>query len=210
MLKRRTDQLSGGERQRIATARVLITAPKLLLLDEPFSNLDASHKQTMKEVIDAIANTLRITCILISHDPQDVLSWADELIILKEGTILQKASPQEIYFSPADMYAAALFGKYNIISASVLQQSSALGFLKKDDKGCFIRPSQIIISQEKENAVKTKVQSIQFFGNYFELVVAIENIFLTIHTPDTNVRKGDIAFIEIKTTSVHYLNEPVL
>lgn len=210
LLTRKTDQVSGGERQRIATARVLIASPKLLLLDEPFSNLDATHKQTMKEVIDAISNTLKITCILISHDPQDVLSWADELIILQKGNIVQQASPKEIYFKPANIYTAGLFGKYNIIPASILLQSVALNFLSKHDKACFIRPSQIIISQEKENTIAATVQSIQFQGNYFELKVLVENSSFIIHTSMTDAKIGETVFIKIDADSVFYLKESIM
>ena len=151
-----------------------------------------------------------ITCILISHDPQDVLSWADELIILQKGNISQQASPKEIYFNPANIYTAGLFGRYNFIKASVLQQSAALNFLSKDDKACFIRPSQIIIAQKKENTIAATVQSIQFQGNYFELKVLVENTSFIIHTSMINAKIGETVFIKIDADAVFYLNESVM
>jgi ABC-type sugar transport system ATPase subunit len=110
LLNRWSDELSGGERQRIAFAKALITAPKLLLLDEPFSNLDAIHRNILKTVINDIEERLNTTCILVSHDPVDLLSWADEIIVLHEGKIVQRNVPVQIYTHPVNEYVAALFG----------------------------------------------------------------------------------------------------
>src|ERR1700722_3033857 len=100
LLRRRTDQLSGGERQRIALARLLVRPPKLLLLDEPYSNLDRVHKEILRSVIGDIADSMGISCILVSHDPQDILSWADEILVLNGGRLIQKASPERVYRQP--------------------------------------------------------------------------------------------------------------
>ena len=91
LLKRKNDQLSGGEKQRIALARLLVGSPKLLLLDEPFSNLDLIHKNILKSVIEDIGERMKLTCMLTSHDPMDTLSWADEIIVRKDGQIIQQA-----------------------------------------------------------------------------------------------------------------------
>ena len=115
LLQRKTDQLSGGERQRIALARLLTAAPRLLLLDEPFSNLDPIHKNNLKAVIHDIGEKLKITCILVSHDPLDTLSWADEILVLQDGRLLQRGSPERVYRQPVSEHAAGLFGKYNLL-----------------------------------------------------------------------------------------------
>ena len=115
LLKRKTDQLSGGERQRVALARLLITSPRLLLLDEPFSNLDRGHKQIIKNVIREVSEELGITCILVSHDSVDLLSWADRILVLENGQLIQDADPKTIYFNPVNEYCGALFGDYNLI-----------------------------------------------------------------------------------------------
>jgi iron(III) transport system ATP-binding protein len=97
LLPRKTDELSGGERQRIALTKLLISSPRLLLLDEPFSNLDMMHRITLKNVLKKICKQLDITCILVSHDPDDILAWADEIIVMREGVIVQKGTPKKIY-----------------------------------------------------------------------------------------------------------------
>ena len=96
LLKRRTDQLSGGEKQRIALCMLLVKCPKLLVLDEPFSNLDPIHKTVLKTVIEDIGKRLQITCMLTSHDPHDTLSWADEILVMKNGKIIQQGTPRGI------------------------------------------------------------------------------------------------------------------
>src|SRR5690606_32752154 len=115
LLTRRTDELSGGERQRIALAKLLITSPQLLLLDEPFSNLDMMHRIVLKKVLKKISKQLSITCILVSHEPSDVLAWADKVIVIRNGIIVQKGTPKNIYTCPVDEYTAGLFGPYNFI-----------------------------------------------------------------------------------------------
>lgn len=103
LLARRTDHLSGGERQRIALARLVLSSPRLLLLDEPFSNLDVTHKNILKTVIQEVSALLGITCILISHDPLDTLPWADEIIIMQAGKIIQQGTPAHIYQQPSTL-----------------------------------------------------------------------------------------------------------
>lgn len=115
LLKRKTDQLSGGERQRVALARLLITSPKLLLLDEPYSNLDRLHKQVIKNVIREVSDELGITCVLVSHDSVDLLSWADRILVLQNGQLIQDADPLTIYLRPVNEYCAGLFGDYNLV-----------------------------------------------------------------------------------------------
>jgi ABC-type sugar transport system ATPase subunit len=157
LLNRRTDQLSGGEKQRIALASLLTSAPRLLLLDEPFSNLDTPHKNMMKAVVRDISDILNITCLLVSHDPADILSWADEVMIMKDGQVIQKGTPEQVYKQPVNEYTAALFGTYNIASIALMKELSELFDIKINGKDVCIRPENFTIVNYSENALNGKV-----------------------------------------------------
>jgi ABC-type sulfate/molybdate transport systems ATPase subunit len=128
LLDRRTDQLSGGERQRIALARLLVRPPHLLLLDEPFSNLDMIHKRGLKKTIRDTMAHFGVSAILVSHDPVDILSWADEVLILRDGRLIQQGPPREVYTLPKDEYAAALLGDYTRSDGRFLRPDAQTAF----------------------------------------------------------------------------------
>lgn len=155
LLKRKTDQLSGGERQRIALARSLLTGPSLMLLDEPFSNLDGFHRDLLWEILDEMEKSLGLTSMLVSHDPADSLSWAQELIVLKDGHLLQRGSPMEIYQKPINSYTARLFGKYNLLPQEK-------GFL-------FARPEQLErMYTPSGSTVQAVMQKAIYCGSHYE------------------------------------------
>jgi len=174
LLKRWSDELSGGERQRIAFAKALVTFPKLLLLDEPFSNLDAIHKSILKSILTDIEEQFNITCVLVSHDPVDLLSWAHEIIVLSQGKIIQRGSPKEVYFHPLNEYVAALFGAF-IISPDLVQLFPSLEI----DGRRFIRPWDFEISYEKKG-IQGKIETVKFMGGYFETEVSLSKSKLII------------------------------
>jgi len=107
--------LSGGQMQRVAIARVLAQEPEVLLLDEPFSHIDNFRKNDLRRKIFTYLKEKQITTIVASHDINDVLSFSDEVIVLKDKTILEKATPKDLYFNPKHKYTAALFGEVNEI-----------------------------------------------------------------------------------------------
>lgn len=202
LAKRRTNQLSGGERQRIALARLLSTWPDLLLLDEPFSNLDMGHKSTLKAVIRDISEELGITCILISHDPLDTLSWADEILIMQHGRLIQKGTPEQIYKYPVNAYAAALFGKYSLVPASQLKLKAGI---KNTGKHAIIRPESFTITTEAESSLSGIVNSVHYFGGYVELEVILGNTPVLVRSAANNYSPGDTIYLEVDEKEIWWV-----
>jgi iron(III) transport system ATP-binding protein len=196
LLSRRTDELSGGERQRIALALALITAPTLLLLDEPFSNLDITHKRMIKDVIHDIGHTLKITCILVSHDPTDILSWADIVIVLRDGAMLQKDSPQNVYRNPADEYVAALFGSHTVLEAAHYRALASDSTMKTPRKKLILRPEDLRISQTKTKGIRGKVSHVLYYGSHYEVHVALPD-FDVIARHDTPLAVYDDVYVSL-------------
>lgn len=206
LLGRRTDRLSGGEKQRIALALALITAPRLLLLDEPFSNLDMIHKNILKFVINDIVEKLGITCILVSHDPLDTLSWADEIIVMKEGKIVQQDAPARVYSQPVDEYTAGLFGKYNMLTPA---QAKHLLHLHNTPAGknILIRPEHFSIETNGSGAVRATVDKLLFYGSYVEAEVLIAGNFrITARAAACNCKKGDTVYISPAAEHIWHIN----
>jgi ABC-type Fe3+/spermidine/putrescine transport system ATPase subunit len=199
LLKRRTNQLSGGEKQRIALAKLLITSPRLLLLDEPFSNTDMVHKKLLKSIIRDIGAKLKITCIMISHDPLDTLSWADEILVMKDGQVIQQGSPQQIYRQPVDEYTAGLFGTYNLLSHSVTKLLANSPTAGKHNKKLFLRPEDISLSMKAGEGLEATVKEILFYGSYYEAVVMAGKNKITVRITATTLSKGDTVYLHFPT-----------
>ncbi|MDX5420540.1 MAG: ABC transporter ATP-binding protein [Hymenobacteraceae bacterium] len=205
LAQRKTNQLSGGERQRIALARLLSTWPDLLLLDEPYSNLDKGHKLLLQEVIHDITERLAITCILISHDPHDTLSWADRIIVLKGGHIIQQGTPEQVYRQPVDTYTAALFGSYNLIPAAADDIFAAIPGITPQSRDLLIRPESFRLTTPENNALTAKVSKVTFFGGYYELEAQFGETTVTLKTSQHPVAVGSEVYLAVAPEDVWYL-----
>lgn len=194
---RGTNQVSGGEKQRIVTARLLTTRPRLLLLDEPYSNLDMGHRNAMKNIVRQIVTELGIACILVSHEPTDTLSWADEIIVLQNGKIVQQGSPTEVYHQPVNEYVASLFGQFNLLTPA---QAKLLGVIEvEENRKLLVRPGYFSITTKENRGVAGIAQSVSFMGTHAELMISFpEGGEVTVLSLETQYHQGDQVFIELK------------
>ncbi|MFM8913931.1 MAG: ATP-binding cassette domain-containing protein [Flammeovirgaceae bacterium] len=173
LLARKTDELSGGERQRIALCWLLISKPQVLLLDEPFSNLDRIMKQTLKEVLADVEQKLSLTIILVSHDPLDTLPWAHWMMVLKNGKLVQQGVPSKLYERPKNEYVAAMLGDY-----SVHGKSKAI-----------TRPEDWRIEKNKNG--NATVTAIQLMGCYHVVQVKKGSDSIHVYAKGTKFKIGD-------------------
>lgn len=205
LLKRKTTELSGGEKQRIALAKLLITKPTLLLLDEPFSNLDMVHKTLMKQVIEDIGKQLNISCILISHEAADILSWANILLILQEGNLVQIGTPQDLYKKPQNTYVAGILGEYNIIESNNTAGFTRLPNAHQNNKKMMLRPEHIKIERASNIFQKDTIQKILFWGSYYTIDVLVNNQMIRVKTLRTDLEEGERVFLSVDAADIWYL-----
>ncbi|KFF12785.1 ABC transporter [Chryseobacterium soli] len=148
--------LSGGQQQRVAIARALSVLPKLLILDEPFSNLDFPRKIELRERLFRYVKQHHISLIISTHELHDIMPWLDQVIILKDGRLIQNDSPEETYKAPYNAYVAKLFGEVNIFSESEMTDF-------KINKSCYY-PHEIKMAS---NGFDAEVLESRFAGNHF-------------------------------------------
>lgn len=179
LMKRNSYELSGGEKQRIALAKLLITKPRLLILDEPYSNLDLIHRNILKEVVEDICNKYEISCILTSHEPADVLPWAEKILVLKNGNIIQQGTAIEVYKKPVNEYTAALLGSYNLLDATIFGEQIIL------------RPEDILITDDLSEKYNGIVTAKNFMGSFYEIEIKIITQIIKVKTTNGKIVVGE-------------------
>lgn len=190
---KRVADLSGGEQQRVAIARAIITEPEVLLMDEPFSQVDSLLKNRLRDDVRRLSRELGITIILVSHDPADGLSLADELIILKNGQLLEKGAPEAVYNQPANLYTAQLLANCQIISGA---DGEKVG-LKTKKKFLAIYP-EWVRSANSWSGKSFIVVDCYFKGFYEELLIERNGVQLrALNVNSEQFRKGDKVTVAI-------------
>ena len=160
--KKYPNQLSGGQQQRVAIARALLLKPSVLLLDEPFSALDAKIRQQMREELKRIQEELNITVVFVTHDQEEAMALSHRIVVMNKGVIEQVGTPEEIYDNPATRYVASFIGEMNFIE-------------ENGGKVLAVRPEDIILTKGDSGDMVGSVRSIMMLGHYAEVIIQMGN-----------------------------------
>ena len=221
--------LSGGQQQRLALARALVGRPKILLLDEPLSNLDARLRDSMREEIRDLQRRLGITTIYVTHDQAEALSMSDKIAVLSNGRIVQEGNPREIYDKPATRFVAQFIGRTNFLEGTVHRVGSAafisgrFGELHIDEAGALregdpvtlaIRPEDVHINPDAQaqvsatNRLTGEVERVSFLGDLVECVININGVSLVVQAhPALECVVGQTVTVTLPTSRVALVDE---
>lgn len=169
-------KLSGGEKQRVTIAKALINRPEVLMLDEPFNQVDANYREGLQHDIRQIVKEWGVTVVLVSHDPSELLSMADELIVIKEGEIVEHGSPEKLYESPKLLYTAKI-----LVSCSELTAAQAKVCGIKSKRGTVvIYAEHIQVASSISMGAKWLVKQVLYRGFYEELIIERDEVTLRL------------------------------
>ena len=215
-------QLSGGQQQRVALARALVSRPKLLLLDEPLSNLDAKLREEMRVELKELTHRLGITSLFVTHDQVEALSMSDRLGVIMDGLLVGVGEPQQIYRHAPDKRVAAFLGVANTIEGRITKSGADAAIETEIGPLSFhncqigsgeaatvaIRPEAFICSHEKPdisyNVFEAMVERATFLGSFIEGELTIGGkAFRVSLTPFTRLRAGEKIFVHIPAERCH-------
>jgi len=194
-LEKYPSQLSGGQQQRVAIARALVKEPRILLLDEPLSNLDARIRIEVRGFLKELQRELEMTVIHVTHDQEEAMAIADNIMLLESGKIVQSGTPFEIYRKPKNLFVFNFIGFSNVLPAEILG-------IKDADKVGF-RPEDARLSSNG-GTLAGKIKRIQYLGSYKLIEVEAESgrMILVRVKPEENWNEGDRVFIDIPPSSL--------
>ena len=194
-------ELSGGEQQRVALARTLAPKPTLLLMDEPFSNLDGGIKKEIRGFVFEIIRRTGLSCVFVTHDLDDAMVYADTIAILHRARFEQQGSPRALYTRPHSAYVASLFGDINFLASAFVQR---LGITPSKTNHYTVRATDIRCSAEMEcDAIPATIVSRTFLGSHFELDVQIEGLqALKALVSVESTPEDDLVYVTIDKDSV--------
>lgn len=195
--------LSGGQQQRLALARALVAKPRVILLDEPLSNLDAKLREDMRSEIRKLIEELRLTTLFVTHEQIEALTMSDTIGVMNEGIIAQQGSPAQIYGEPGTIFVADFIGKTNFLKAKVISESESDAVAQLESQICSlscrlgpgispgdavtiaIRPENVVLNSgypaaAEENTVAGEVQSVQFLGNMLDCTVKVGSHLISV------------------------------
>lgn len=205
--------LSGGQQQRAAIARALALKPKLMLLDEPFANLDTVMRRQVREETMLLMHELDIATVFVTHDPEEAIRMSDRIYVMEQGRIIQSGSPEDLYHKPASPFVASLYGELNEIEGRMKAGKLETPFGAHTRKGkagkvnCYIRPEGIEIRKTKKNAIEATIFDMHFLGEmrlvYIELKESGKRFRMRCHhSVLQDAQMGDALFVGLNPDHV--------
>jgi iron(III) transport system ATP-binding protein len=187
-------ELSGGQQQRVALARALAPAPDVVLLDEPWSNVDPHLRETLRAEVTAILRPLGVTVLLVTHDREEAFSVADRIALVRGGAVVQEGTPEELYFSPVDRWAAAFVGAGNVLAGQVRDGAvcTPIGSFAANGAAGATGPVEVLVRPElvelrPDPAGSAEVVCREFRGHDVFYRVRLDGVELVSQRPSTEV-----------------------
>ncbi len=203
--KRAVQSLSGGQRQRVALARALAREPRLLLLDEPLSALDAKIRIELRTELKRLQLELGITTLLVTHDQEEAMSMADRVVVMNNGKIEQLGSPRDLYMKPATPFVAAFVGEMNLLEVQslgngqfkLLDQSISIASIPSSTTKLGVRPENVTLSEHKTQFSGT-VELVTYLGATQQVLINVSNQFWIARVPNTQIfTRGQVVGLEV-------------
>jgi len=221
---RMPSELSGGQQQRVAVARAIVLKPKVLLFDEPLSNLDAKLRRQVREDIREIQQKLGVTTIYVTHDQEEALAISDKVIVMNNAVIAQEGSPKDLYNNPKNKFVANFIGDANVLSSEIESKEANSYKIKlaemkiniiseKNMTGNIsvaLRPEKININKNKsENNINAKVTNASFVGNSYQYILStnIGKIYVISKDTINTFKINDEVFLSFNEKDVKVLND---
>jgi iron(III) transport system ATP-binding protein len=221
---RMPSELSGGQQQRVAVARAIVLKPKVLLFDEPLSNLDAKLRRQVREDIREIQQKLGVTTIYVTHDQEEALAISDKVIVMNKAVIAQEGSPKDLYNFPKNKFVANFIGDANDVTADIIDKQSNIYDLKlaemnvkieinkdlSDKVSLALRPEKIKINRTKnENCIYASIKSASFVGSSYQYILSSKIGELYVVSGDTTdiFKVGEEVFLSIDEKDIKILND---
>lgn len=224
MLDRKPKELSGGQQQRVAIARALVKKPRVLLLDEPLSNLDARLRLQTREEIKRIQRETGITTVFVTHDQEEAMSISDEIVVMKDGVIQQMGEPQSVYDFPANLFVAKFLGnpQINVFEGEIKNkdiyiENMAIAKTKLPDQKVIIgiRPEGFNVDTEQKSKVMFDVNLVETIGRDTTLIIDMpgeeetlldKKSFKAIVDASYRIKSGQTVYFTVKPEKMHLFN----
>ena len=221
---RMPSELSGGQQQRVAVARAIVLEPKVLLFDEPLSNLDAKLRRQVREDIREIQQKLGVTTIYVTHDQEEALAISDKVIVMNNAVIAQEGNPKDLYNFPKNKFVANFIGDANVVKAEIINKQSNTYELKLAEINVKIecdnelnssiyvalRPEKIEIKRSNDNnCIHATINNASFVGSSYQYILNSKLGKLYVISNDTNdvFEVGEKVFLNLNEKDIRVLND---